>query len=79
MSLLLDFAPYIGGAVLALLAFLGIKGAGKKEARTERDLQDAKAANETHERMNDAQTSDGIDDDDILKRLRERGKRGNST
>lgn len=77
MSLLFDFAPWIGGAVLALLAFFGVKGAGKKEARAERAVKDAKAAQKTHERMNDAKTSDGMHSDDVSEWLRERGKRNN--
>lgn len=75
MGLLFDVLPWLGGAAMVLLAFFGVKHAGKKEAHTERALQDAKAANETHERMNDAPTSDGMHDDDIKRLLAERGKR----
>ncbi len=69
-------------AIYAVLAALGVvaygakqKLAGALKARSDRAAKDAKATASTHERMNDAPTSDGMHSNDVTKWLRERGRR----
>ena len=75
ISILFDALPYIIAALGAIGGIWGYGQVKKVEARTERALQDAKAANDTHERINHAPVSDGMHDNDIKRLLAERGKR----
>jgi hypothetical protein len=70
-----DLIPYI---VMALTAVAGIWGYGRLEKRkgaqerdAKRDAQDAQAERETHERINEADTGAGLDDDQRRERLRD--------
>ena len=66
----------------ALAAILGVVAYGAKQkregalqARSDRAAKDAKATASTHQRMNDAPSSDGMHSNDVTKWLRERGRR----
>jgi hypothetical protein len=71
-------------AALAALAalFAGVWGYGRAKGKEGYDRAEnnyvrrrSEAVRETHERINNANTSDNLSDGDVLERLRERGRR----
>ena len=79
MTWLLDLAlgalpniwPYILTGFCAVLGAFGIYRKGRKDQRAAGDRADLKA----HKRMNDAETGDGMSDDERRKWLRRFGRR----
>lgn len=66
-----NFWPYILAAVGAVVGAFGIYRKGRKDQRSANDRADLK----THERMNDAETGDGMSDDQRREWLRRFGRR----
>lgn len=70
--------PYIAGAVAALALFLTGRATGRAKARQRQAEADAKADQQSHERMNHAETGDAMSDDDRAEWLRDfAAKHGN--
>jgi hypothetical protein len=69
------WAAAIGAAMAAMLA---IYAKGRASANAKRDARDAKANEQSHERMNDADLGIGATDDERIGRLRDfAAKHGN--
>jgi hypothetical protein len=73
-----NLLPYIIAAGAAVLAIIGAYFKGGANARAKRAVKDAKADQQSHERMNNAETGSGMSDDQRIDRLREfAAKHGN--
>jgi hypothetical protein len=64
----------LGGALAALVAWLGGKWSGKKEGRSEAVTDALKQELDTHDRINKADVGIGASDADRIKRLQRMGQ-----
>lgn len=64
-----------GWLVAGLVAFAGIWGLAKRDARRGADLDAAKQEMKAHDRINKADVGAGLSDGDRVKRLRDYAKR----
>lgn len=78
LDLLGPFWPYIAGAVGAVVLYLTGRASGGAKARQRQAEANAKADQQAHRRMNNAETGSGMSDDQRIDSLREfAAKHGN--
>jgi len=78
LDLLSPFLPYIAAAIGAVVLFLTGRASGRAKARQRQAEAQAKADQQSHERMNHAETGADMSDDDRTKWLHDfAAKHGN--
>ena len=77
-ALLGDLWPYLIAAATAIAGALGLYFKGRSDANTKRKADELKQEVKAHERINEADTGAGLDDDQRRERLRQfAAKHGN--
>lgn len=78
LDLLSPILPYIAAAVGAVVLFLTGRATGGAKSRQRQAEANAKADQQSHERMNNAETGSGMSDDQRIDSLRDfANKHGN--
>ncbi len=77
-ALLGDLWPYLIAAATTIAGALGLYFKGRADAKAKRKADELKQEVKAHERINEADTGAGLDDDQRIDRLREfAAKHGN--
>lgn len=73
LSSLIDFGPYLVGAIAVLVGALGLKRSGRKQAERKIAENDRELAKDIERRADEAVENHSADQRDVNERLRDKG------